>query len=235
LAVGDLERLLDTAAAASPADRIDLRDPIAAHGLEAIGPMAGWLHDPKLGPFAVRVMEKIADKPAQRRGVVGALLDVDPAAVPGHVARDIADTLNRISGASKRTYRPGPQLKAAQWRGVREVSPLELRFHQAMLDIFTNAGEATRLRRPDGTYERGYWATYFLRGVRNHGGPEYARQLLRVEGTSDGFKRLKDEGRLDLSMEALVLRPEFAPLFTDRDLRTASTRLKAAGYHPVNG
>jgi hypothetical protein len=67
--------------------------------------------------------------------------------------------------------------------------------------------------------------------VRNHGGPDYARQLLRADGTSDGFKRLKEEGRLDLSMEVLVLRPDFAALFTDRDVQTASTRLKAAGYH----
>lgn len=226
-----LEELIERARAASPSDRIELRDPIAAHGLAAIGPMAGWLRDPKLGPFAVRVMEQIADKPAQRRSVIGALLDVDPAAVPGHVARDIADALNRIPGASKQGDQPGRRLQAARWAGDREVSSLELRFHQAMLDIFTHAGEATRRRRPDGTYERGYWASYFLRGVRNHGGLEYARQLLLAQGTTDGFKRLKDEGRLDLTMEALVLMPEFAALFTDGNRQTASDRLKAAGYH----
>lgn len=104
-----------------------------------------------------------------------------------------------------------------------------------MLDVFRLAGEATRRTRPDGTIERGYWASYFLRGVRNHGGPEYAHQLLRKEGTTDGFQRLKEEGRLDLTMEALVLRPEYTTLFTDEERRVAAHRLAEAGYQPPRG
>ncbi len=78
-----------------------------------------------------------------------------------------------------------------------------------MLAIYRNAGEATRKRRPDGSFERGYWATYFLRAVRNHGGLPYAHQLLLMDGTTDGFARLTEEGRLDLTMEALILKPEY--------------------------
>jgi hypothetical protein len=99
-----------------------------------------------------------------------------------------------------------------------------------MLDIFRLAGEATRRPRPDGTTQRGYWASYFLRGVRNHGGPKYARQLLRAADTSAGFQRLTDEGRLDLTVEALVLRPEYEPLFADEDRKIAARRLEEAGY-----
>ena len=101
-----------------------------------------------------------------------------------------------------------------------------------MLDVFRLAGEATRRTRSDGTVARGYWASYFLRGVRNHGGPDYAHQLLRKEGTTDGFQRLKEEGRLDLTMEALVLKPEYAELFTDDERRVAAHRLAEAGYQP---
>lgn len=101
-----------------------------------------------------------------------------------------------------------------------------------MLDIFRLAGEATRRPRPDGTIARGYWASYFLRGVRNHGGPDYAHQLLRAEGTSDGFQRLTDEGRLDLTVEALVLKPEYAQLFIEPERQTAAHRLARAGYRP---
>ncbi len=104
-----------------------------------------------------------------------------------------------------------------------------------MLDVFRLAGEATRRKRSDGTSERGYWASYFLRGVRNHGGPDYAHQLLRKEGTTDGFQRLKEEGRLDLTMEALVLRPEYAELFSDEERRVAAHRLAEAGYQPTRG
>lgn len=120
-----------------------------------------------------------------------------------------------------------------KWPGSRAVSAVELRFHDAMLDVFRLAGEATRRTRSDGTTARGYWASYFLRGVRNHGGPDYAHQLLRKEGTTDGFQRLKEEGRLDLTMEALVLRPEYADLFTDEERRVASHRLAEAGYQPL--
>jgi hypothetical protein len=99
-----------------------------------------------------------------------------------------------------------------------------------MLDVFRKAGEATRKERADGSVIRGYWASYFLRGVRNHGGVAYAHQLLRAEGTTDGFKRLTEEGRLDLTMEALTLRPEYAQLFTPAERQVAASRLAAAGY-----
>ena len=62
--------------------------------------------------------------------------------------------------------------------------------------------------------------------------PEYARQLLRREGTTDGFQRLKEEGRLDLTMEAVVLNPEYAELFTDEERSVAVRRLAEAGYQP---
>ena len=101
-----------------------------------------------------------------------------------------------------------------------------------MLEIFRLAGEATRRVRSDGTIARGYWASYFLRGVRNHGGPEYAHQLLRKLGTSDGFERLKEERRLNLSVEALILREEYAPLFTEDERKIAAHRLAEAGYSP---
>jgi hypothetical protein len=96
----------------------------------------------------------------------------------------------------------------------------EARFEQAMLDIYTLAGRET-----------GYWAGYFLRSVRQDGGLVAARKLLWQSGTSAGFERLKEEGRLDLTMESLMLRSEFRDLFTDEELIRAATRLEAHGYH----
>jgi hypothetical protein len=57
-----------------------------------------------------------------------------------------------------------------------------------------------------------------------------ARKLLWKTGTSEGFERLKKEGRLDLSMEAVMLRPEFGELFLREELERASGRLAAHGY-----
>jgi hypothetical protein len=139
----------------------------------------------------------------------------------------------REDARSSRSAPNGPTKRAsAEWPGSRSVSAIELRFHDDMLDIFRLAGEATRRRRPDGTFARGYWASYFLRGVRNHGGPEYARQLLRKTGTSEGFQRLSDEGRLDLTAEALVLRSAYLTMFTEDERRIAADRLAEAGYDP---
>ena len=231
--VSDLRSLLAGAAQASPAERIDFRDAIAAHGAKAIRPMAEWLTDPKLGGFAVRVLTKIAED----KGAQAAVLDVlEPAVehgLPMAVARDVGDALGRLSPPSEVgvTRRP----RSPEWPGPRPVTVLEFRFHDAMLDIYRLAGEATRRQRPDGSFERGYWPTYFLRAVRNHGGPDYARQLLHAEGTSSGFQRLADAGRLDLTAEALILRSEFEPLFTEEERSIAARRLRGRTYAAPTG
>jgi hypothetical protein len=234
----DLEALLAAARAAGPGERIEFRDRIAAVGSGAIPSLRDWLSEPRLGAFAVRVLEKIAGDPASRPSVVNALASVDARAVASPVARDISDAVGRLRGhraLSGVGARPSPRASGGPWPGTRTVSALELRFHDDMLDIFRLAGEATRRSRPDGTVARGYWASYFLRGVRNHGGLEYAHLLLEQEGTTDGFQRLTDESRLDLTMEALVLKPEYADLFTGAERRIAAHRLAQAGYQRLRG
>lgn len=69
----DLEQLLTEARDADPGDRINLRDPIAAHGEVAIDAMTDWLGDSRLAAFAIRVLERIGREPAgwtavERRG-----------------------------------------------------------------------------------------------------------------------------------------------------------------------
>lgn len=231
----DLDQLLAAASAADPGVRIEFRDPIARYGAPAVPRLRAWLADPRLSAFAVRTLEKIAVDPANRPAVVEAFRWLDSRAVSEAVVRDVADALTRMTGNAPRSgglRTPARREPVEAWPGSRAVSRLELRFHDAMLDVFRLAGEATRRTRSDGTTARGYWASYFLRGVRNHGGPAYAHQLLRKEGTTDGFQRLKEEGRLDLTMEALVLRAEYAELFSDEERRVAAHRLAEAGYQP---
>jgi hypothetical protein len=227
----DLDELLEVAKSADPGTRIELRDSIAAHGGRAIPAMRMWLEIPRLGAFAARVLGRIAEDTAHRVAVLNAFASVDAGQLSESVAGDVSETVSRIRGVSQlgaaRTGRPH-RPRNDQWPGTRSVSRLEMQFHDAMLDIFTLAGEATRKRRPDGSTIRGYWASYFLRGVRNHGGPEYAHQLLLAQGTSDGFQRLTDEHRLDLTVEALVLRPEFVDLFTASERSIAAHRLARA-------
>jgi len=54
-----LATLLARAEGADPANRIDLRDPIAAHGAAAIEAVAPWLKEPALAAFAIRVIARV--------------------------------------------------------------------------------------------------------------------------------------------------------------------------------
>lgn len=99
------------------------------------------------------------------------------------------------------------------------TGPQEARFHQAMLDIYQTAKR-----------DFNYHATYFLRMVSEYGGLEAAKRLLATSKPSEGFTSLWESGRLDLSVEAHVIRPEFRPLFTDAEIATATQRLEDLGY-----
>lgn len=226
----DLQALLEEAREADPTERILYRDRIASYGEAAVPSMVDWLSIPGLGAFAVRVLARIGEA-ASSRDRVRRLLMAAEDNVPDPVRSDVRQAIERLGGGRER-MRPSRDARPApeRWPGKRTASPLELKFHDAMLDIFSLAGEATRKVGSDGSVTRGYWASYFLRGVRNHGGLEYARRLLAVDGTTAGFQRLTDENRLDLTMEALVLRPEFAKLFSERERAVAASRLARAGY-----
>jgi len=90
-----------------------------------------------------------------------------------------------------------------------------------MLDVYRKA------RR-----EAGYNAAYFLQMVEEAGGLEAARKLLSAGSVSSGFSALWEKGRLDLSVEAVVLQDRFAGLFTEEELDIARDRLAEYGYHP---
>lgn len=59
--MSELDHLLESARTASPATRIELRDEIARHGKAAIEAMLGWIADPTLQRFSVRVLGRVAD------------------------------------------------------------------------------------------------------------------------------------------------------------------------------
>lgn len=113
-----LDDLLALASAASPADRILLRDPIAAQGALAIEAMADWLLEPTLAAFAIRVLERIGRSTTERTEVIGVLIEVDRVDLPEPILRDldaamatlgagIFKPIRRSKGAARRIGRPG--------------------------------------------------------------------------------------------------------------------------------
>lgn len=81
-----------------------------------------------------------------------------------------------------------------------------------------------------GRSEAGYTASYFLGMLAQHGAQETARRLLASPATSDGFAELWERERLDLTVEAIVVEPQFAELFSEGEIAMARRRLEQFGY-----
>jgi hypothetical protein len=61
--------------------------------------------------------------------------------------------------------------------------------------------------------------------VHQQGGVEAAKQLLNDGNISYGFEKLWELGRLDLTVESLVLKPEWKGLFDEDDREAARKKL----------
>jgi len=75
-----------------------------------------------------------------------------------------------------------------------------------------------------------YRPTYFLRMLKNYGPVSTATQLAAADKFHEGFTKLWELGRLDLTVEAIMLRDPYRELFPKEVLAKASSRLKALGY-----
>lgn len=96
---------------------------------------------------------------------------------------------------------------------------LENKFNEDMKNIYFAAKR-----------ELGYTATRFMQLVSQKGGVQAAKQLIAKEGGTYGFEVLWENKRLDLSVEALVLRPEYESLFSDEERKLCKDRLEQFGY-----
>jgi hypothetical protein len=95
------------------------------------------------------------------------------------------------------------------------ASPLETRFNEAMLDIYRKAKNEAR-----------YNAIRFLQMVTDHGGIETAHILINSPTVSDGYTALWERGRLDLTVESMILENEkFHELFSEEELAICRERL----------
>lgn len=93
-------------------------------------------------------------------------------------------------------------------------------FDQAMFSIYERAKR-----------EAGYNASIFLRMLTDNGGIQTARALIHATKPSDGYTALYEKGRLDLTVEAMVLENQiWHELFTPDELKRAKTRLQQYGY-----
>lgn len=99
------------------------------------------------------------------------------------------------------------------------MTDTERKFNIAMKEIYETAKR-----------ECGYNATRFLKLLAEKGGVVAAKQLICKDGGTDGFATLWECGRLDLSVEAHVLKEEFKELFTEEERKLCRDRLLDYGY-----
>jgi len=81
----------------------------------------------------------------------------------------------------------------------------------------------------------GYNPTYMVRMVHDSGALGACQRLLATAEASEGFSRLWQLNHLALTIEDIVLRPQFAELFTDEQRAVARQRLADVGYFPTGG
>ena len=78
--------------------------------------------------------------------------------------------------------------------------------------------------------ELGYNATRFLQLISVKGELNAAKILISKDGGTYGFEVLWENKRLDLSIEAHILKPEYIALFTDEERNICKQRLERFGY-----
>lgn len=116
--MASLEELLDEAAAADGFARIELRDPIASFGAEAIVRLEPWLVDYHLGAFAVRAIAAAATVEPGRVADVLAALERARNRCAKAVQGDIDDAITRLRGPrQRRSSTSGRGETAAEDRG----------------------------------------------------------------------------------------------------------------------
>jgi hypothetical protein len=74
--------------------------------------------------------------------------------------------------------------------------------------------------------ELGYHPHRFEEMVNSYGAVDTAKRLVRSGDLQDGLKRLRSMGRLDLSMETVMLEEEFSSLFSEQERAAATWRLQ---------
>ena len=100
------------------------------------------------------------------------------------------------------------------------MSKAELEFQKVLLEKCKEAEEKCGAR-----------CKRLANNIEKYGAVKTAKEIIRKSNVSDGFDALEKAGRLDLSMEAVVVDNRFGELFTDDEVNYCFEVLCECGYY----
>jgi len=102
------------------------------------------------------------------------------------------------------------------------MEKLKAEFQEAMFNIYRVAKDEAK-----------YPANVFLKMLTDRGGLDTAKYLINAPKESDGYTALYERGRLDLTVEAVVVEnKKWHVLFVPEEIEKARKRLIRYGYTP---
>lgn len=99
------------------------------------------------------------------------------------------------------------------------MNKLEIEFSNEMVNIYKIAKK-----------EVNYTASRLITLISSIGGVNTAKTLISKGNVTEGFEILWEAKRLDLTVEALVIKEKYAPLFTIEEVESCKDRLKEFEY-----
>jgi hypothetical protein len=104
--------------------------------------------------------------------------------------------------------------------GIAEMTNLERAFDEAMMEIYRRA-----------KLECNYTPSVFHNMLSKYRGVKTAKQLINSRKVSDGYTRLYELGRLDLTVEAVIYdAPKWYKLFEEEEIIICKKRLNDYRY-----
>ena len=195
-----------------------------------LSPVVGMTRedDPQLSAWIsahLRVIAVPVPNPDQLGRIEDSVLDrLDPPlnlqGRPPSMIRDRLTSLRRNRDTTRNLLAESASRPASSPPKEASLGQVERQFHQAMVAIYETAKR-----------DLGYNAIRFLQMISEQGGLATARQLLWSDQLSDGFTTLWSHHRLDLTVEAHVLKPDYTSLFTEADRQQARRRLEFHRWH----
>ncbi|MEK9138619.1 MAG: hypothetical protein AAB393_15965 [Bacteroidota bacterium] len=133
------------------------------------------------------------------------------------------ESLRPSSSSSEVRRSSGPSFFDEAQSVELSMEQLSKRFDAAMLEIYQRAKS-----------EAGYNASVFLQMLHDRRGVATAKYLINASKPSDGYTNLYRLGRLDLTVEAVLIENvQWHPLFTEDELDKARRRLAEYRYRPA--